>query len=165
MFVVVIVALGSLVVGLDVATAQAHRATVRATGQAIVWKGNAQVAEAQAAAAAYRRAVEEIATSLGGPKAGQDVLIDQLLYARAARFVTHSTLTARRLHGVTLKLDLDVEIEVDAVQTVLRSRAPRPPKPTSRAALSGAMWVRSPQPRQRQLADPAPSCPGQAAVL
>lgn len=125
--------------------AERVKTTVRATGHAVVWKGNAQVAEAQASAAAYRLALEKVATSLGGPKAGEDVLIDQLLYARAARFVTHSTLAARRLHGVRLDLDLDVEIEVEAVQSVLSSRAPRPPRPVNRAALAGSMWVCRPQ--------------------
>lgn len=131
----------------DIAQAQpaTSRQTVRATGQAVVFKGNAQVAEAQAAAAAYRLALEKVAISLGGPRVGQDVLIDQLLYARAARFVTHSTLAARRLHGVTLDVDFDVEIEVEAVQTVLQSRAPQPRKPADRAALSGSMWVSRPQ--------------------
>lgn len=140
------VAMASAVARAQPALAQkTARTTVRATGQAVVWKGNAQVAEAQAAAAAYRLALEKVATSLGGPRVGQDVLIDQLLYARAARFVTHSTLAGRRLHGVTLDVDFDVEIEVEAVQTVLQSRAPRPRKPADRAALSGSMWVSGPQ--------------------
>src|SRR5688572_11883204 len=101
MFVVATVAAWASLFG-AIGHAEARRATVRVSGQAIVWKGNAQVAEAQAAAVAYRHALEEVARSLGGPKAGEDVLIDQLLYARPARFVAHSTLSDRRLRGVTL---------------------------------------------------------------
>ena len=112
---------------------------VRAHGQAVIEKGNAQAAEALAAAVAYRRAVEEVALSLGGPKPGKDTLIDQLLYERAATFVTNSVLVTRRASGTLLNLEFEVEVEVDAVQTVLQQRM-RPARP-SRAALPGAAWV------------------------
>jgi len=107
---------------LDARSADARRMTVRATGQAVIVKGNAQAAEAQAAAAAYRSAVEQVAGTLGGPKEGDDSVVDQALYERAGAFVTNSALINRKVDASILLLELSVEIEADAVQQALGGR-------------------------------------------
>ena len=113
------------------APASARNRSVAASGNAVVVGSPAQ-ARTQAVNAALKKAVEEVAVSLGGPREGDNGAADRALYERAFSFVRASTVTNENVDGTILTVELNAEVDEAQVAAAIgatggaRKRAPTP---------------------------------------
>jgi hypothetical protein len=102
-------------------SAHARRSTVVARGQSVI-AGNRALARAQAVNVALRRAVGDVAATLGAPAEGEDAAVDRAVYARAAAFVPASQVTSEDADGNVLEVELRVDVDVEALEVALGGR-------------------------------------------
>jgi hypothetical protein len=102
--------------------AEARRTTINSHGQAVIAGGNQAMARAQAINSALRAAVQQVATSLGGPPEGDDGVVDKAVYLRAAAFIPGSRVLNEDIDGNVLEVEVAVEVDMDALQIALGGR-------------------------------------------
>lgn len=100
------------------APALARNRQVAASGQAVVAGPPAQ-ARANAVHSALKRAVEEVAVSLGAPREGESGPLDRALYDRAYAFVRGSVVTNENVDGTIMTVDVNADVDADSVQQAM----------------------------------------------
>src|SRR5262245_51375479 len=115
-----------LVVALCAVRAEARRSPFVSQGQAVIAGGNCALARSQSIQVALRPALAQALATLGGPSEGEDVGVDKTSYARAAAFVPASTVVNEAVDGNVLEVELNVEVDLEALRIALGGRKGAP---------------------------------------
>lgn len=108
---------------------------VQSTGQGVIIRGNQAAASSQAQAQAVRAAIEKVVLAQGGPRQGQDSVVDARVYAVAPSFVSRATVLSERADGSILSIEMSVEVNTNAVREGIGDRKVAPSTAAGPAAL------------------------------
>lgn len=114
-------------------SAPLHAEPVPASGQAVIIRGNQPAASAQAQAQALRAAVEKVVLAQGGPKQGQDSVVDARVYALAPSFVSGASVLSERADGNIFSVEMSVDVNTSAVRQGIGDRKAPPGAPAAAA--------------------------------